>query len=207
MVTSKKSVAVVLRPLLAFGAIFLVSLNVFAQTGETTNQNVAPATEKAVVSPETKQSPETATHSQESFPVGRYLTGGLVGTVAGFGIGHVIVDRYPSTGLIYTIGEGAGALTALAGLMVMGNGARDRDLAGAFVQVVFGSIIFYGGAGVFLGFKVVEIIDIWVATPFVLNDRIKKAKQASLLSLEPMFIANKNGRNLEGGGLNLRWRF
>lgn len=48
-------------------------------------------------------------------PTGKYITGGIVGSIAGFGIGHAIQSRYSDKGYIFTAAEVAGFALILSG--------------------------------------------------------------------------------------------
>lgn len=89
-----------------------------------------------------------------------YVTGGVVGSLVGFGIGHAFQGRYQRRGWIFTAGESLG-LSLLAWRAAecdrqveenKANGSKDKgcDDVGAFV-----------GFGTFLGFRIWEAIDLW----------------------------------------------
>src|SRR4051812_36567936 len=48
---------------------------------------------------------------------GRYISGGAVGSIFGFGIGHAIQGRYSEKGWIFAVGEAATGLVVAAGLL------------------------------------------------------------------------------------------
>lgn len=96
---------------------------------------------------------------------GKYITGGILGSVLGFGIGHAIQDRYSGMGLTFTIAEGAGVLIAASGLAqcdtsktdTYGNKIKCSDSASSQILL---------GYGIALGFHIWEIVDVWTgATP------------------------------------------
>ncbi len=98
---------------------------------------------------------------------GRYVTGGVIGSVIGFGIGHAIQGRYGSDrGWIFTTGEAAGFTLAIAGIGRQSctdttsynyNSNCDRSSANSLIAVGFLTM---------LGFHVWEVVDLWAgATP------------------------------------------
>jgi hypothetical protein len=82
---------------------------------------------------------------------GKYIAGGIVGTAAGFGIGHAIQGRYGSKGWIFTVTEGIGL------------GLFYYSFYSLFTNPSMFAIQFYGGLAMFLGFHIWEIIDVWAA--------------------------------------------
>ncbi|UYL09615.1 hypothetical protein B9G69_003390 [Bdellovibrio sp. SKB1291214] len=111
-------------------------------------------------------------HADDEFPktstrvpveTGKYITGGVLTSAVGFGIGHGIQGRYAEKGWIFTATETAGLAMVVAGAAscddeVQANGSKkwkcDND----------GLIL--AGFGVWIGFHVWEIVDAWTgATP------------------------------------------
>ena len=82
-----------------------------------------------------------------------YVFGGLVGAIAGFGIGHGVQGRYAKIGWAFTVGEGIGILGALAVpwiILMSGN----RSIAPEVISKV--------GWTIFGGFRLWQITDLWV---------------------------------------------
>lgn len=82
-----------------------------------------------------------------------YVFGGTVGSIAGFGIGHGVQGRYQKMGWIFTVGEGLGILSALTIpwiIRVSGN------------QSIAPEVISKVGWGLFAGFRLWQITDLWV---------------------------------------------
>jgi hypothetical protein len=94
---------------------------------------------------------------------GKYVTGGVLASTLGFGIGHGVQGRYADKGWIFTATESVGMAMLLAGAAsckeetdVYGN--KETKCSNGGLAVV--------GAGVFLGFHIWEIVDAWTgATP------------------------------------------
>lgn len=84
----------------------------------------------------------------------RYVVGGTVGTVAGFGIGHAIQRRFRPRGAVIMGAEISGLVVLVAGAIGSGYGgtAENRRNQGYIASA---------GALVFLGTRVVEIVDLW----------------------------------------------
>src|ERR1700752_2272429 len=85
---------------------------------------------------------------------GRYIGGGIVGTLFGFGIGHAIDGYYGEIGWIFTT-------TELASAIVLGSGLHNCEVdvydkrhckGGASLAVAIGGLSF-------LGLRIWEIID------------------------------------------------
>jgi hypothetical protein len=104
---------------------------------------------------------------------GQYIAGGIVGTFVGLGIGQAIQGRYLPTGLIITVGETAGLGMLIAGttqcvvntIGTLGT-QNTQDCNSSLLSV---------GLGVYLGFHLWEIIDVW-ATPPSINHRYRQLK-------------------------------
>lgn len=81
----------------------------------------------------------------------RYVTGGLVGTFVGFGLGHAIADEWTNFGWICTAGELTPLLVGAASgsFRKLGNQDHSDDLV-PIALIVSASI-----------FHVIEVVDIW----------------------------------------------
>lgn len=92
---------------------------------------------------------DTNFHGQKSLSENDgYITGGIVGTIVGLGIGHAIERRYWNKGLLFSITEG----TSIA-LIIVGAVVPMPRAAGISMTVV--------GALGLTAFKIWEIVDIW----------------------------------------------
>jgi hypothetical protein len=82
-----------------------------------------------------------------------YVVGGLVGSIVGFGIGHAVQSRYKSKGWIFTAGEGIGLLAA-------------KGIPQAMIETTGHAKDYIKLAGwtLFLGFRLWQIVDLWVYT-------------------------------------------
>ncbi len=91
--------------------------------------------------------------------VGKWITGGVLASTIGFGIGQAAQGRWRYTGWMFTVGE-AGSFVAVgyAGIdMLLNSDHRGR---GDFQPyVLFGGLILFGG------FKIWDGIDGWVGPP------------------------------------------
>ena len=114
--------------------------------------------------------------------VGQYIAGGAIGTHFGFGIGHMVQQRWMDKGWIFTIGESAAIAAMIAGIVSCEDDYNDtyyndpshkapRSSSGDSCSE--GLII--GGAIGFVGLRIWEVIDLWVAPP-AHNRRLKKLK-------------------------------
>ncbi|MFO8070366.1 MAG: hypothetical protein R6V85_00705 [Polyangia bacterium] len=131
-------------------------------------------------------------YSQGYISKGRYAFGGLVGSVVGFGIGHAIHRHYKDCGWVFTLGEGAGLLLFLSTPLLSMFSVLDY---GAVFGIGIGGIVLWGG------FKIWEIVDVWVRGHKHIVDP-KKYPGNLPVSMRFFPIAFKNG-----GGLGLVCRF
>jgi uncharacterized protein YcfJ len=108
--------------------------------------------------PAEKQVSAEVPEKSDKTPVsmGKYITGGIIGTTIGFGIGHGIQGngRYASKGWIFTAGMSAGMLASISGAVECVATTNPNCST------------FWAGTGVLLGFHIWEIVDVWTgATP------------------------------------------
>jgi len=92
---------------------------------------------------------------------GRYLGGGIAGTIIGFGVGHAIQGRYQSEGWIFTVSELGALGVATVGSVLISRAAASQQVSplGLTIGVV--------GYLVFGGLKIWEIVDVWTgAVPY-----------------------------------------
>jgi hypothetical protein len=118
--------------------------------------------------------------ADEPLSTGRYVTGGVIGSAIGFGIGHAIQGRYIPLGLIFTLGEGAGLAAAIAD-------SKASTTTGVFTSTRTN----FGTAGVIGlivlgGLHVWEIVDVWV-TGNELRRHEPAPKHASLAVFPTVF--------------------
>lgn len=127
----------------------------------------------------------------------QYVVGGVLGIYPGFGLGHAVQGRYISdNGWIFTVGEVVSLTMMMSGFTkcvgeAMSGNKECHSNTGAF------------GVLGFIGFKIWEVIDVWVAPPRI-NKRYHelKGKNISELQLAPMI----NPEN-KSGGLQLSFNF
>ncbi|MCP4446847.1 MAG: hypothetical protein GY811_16085 [Myxococcales bacterium] len=99
---------------------------------------------------------------------GQYISGGVIGSHFGFGIGHMVQQRWTDTGWIFTMGESAALTSMIVGAVSClnddtyddsarhsSNGSNDRCSRGLLI----------GGLIGFAGLRIWEIVDLWVAPP------------------------------------------
>lgn len=104
---------------------------------------------------------------------GEIAASGLLGTIIGFGTGHAVQDRYRESGWIYTVGEGTGLVILGIGIPACGEADDFFDNAGCIVGVAI------TGEVLFLGFKLVEIVDVW-AHPAIHNRRVRALEERTV---------------------------
>lgn len=127
---------------------------------------------------------------------GEYVTGGLLGTFVGFGLGHAIQGRYGSTGWIYTLAE--------TGLLV----ATTINLASCVTHQVFASDNNCSGfLGSYVGYFVVRLIetgDVWIVPPFKISkyDRVmdkldQLEKNKITMNVIPLLTSRQAGLGIQ----------
>lgn len=114
-----------------------------------------------------------------------YVVGGVLGTwPLGFGIGHAIQGRYIEKGWIFTLGEVGSGLIFISGLASCIN----QNLYSGCTN---NGVITAGLVG-FIGFRVWEIIDLWVGPPLI-NRRYHALQEQKGLAFVPMIAPTKDG--------------
>jgi len=118
-------------------------------------------------------------------PKGKWIAGGIVAYVVGFGIGHAVQDRYSDRGWIFTVGE-VGSLASI----VYGFSVLTRDVESGRWERGGGYIV--GGIIGMAAFRVWEVVDAWVAPPLH-NKKVRGLRHAlglgPQLSLEGLYLA------------------
>ena len=105
-----------------------------------------------------------------------YVTGGVIGTITGFGVGQAIHGRYWKTGWIFTLGEGAGL-----GLFFVGTAiavVHANPLLWILVpeqvnqNLTAAAAFLWAGTIVYAGFRLGDVIDLWASPTLVSSDQI-----------------------------------
>lgn len=98
------------------------------------------------------------------------VTGGVVGTVVGFGLGHLFIGKYGEQGWVYTVGE-LGSLVAISvgATAAIGDWVSGNKNGG-------GSTLLWVGIVGYYGFRIWEIVDVWVR-PGSHNERYRAIKE------------------------------
>ena len=177
----------------------LFSFSALAQTPASSPEPVPPSNKKPMY-------PITAEEQKllDRGEIGEtsYVVGAILGTwPIGFGVGHAIQGRYMEKGWIFTLGEAASIAVLIRGLNRCGYYADDWDKEDSCND---GDELVLIGALGFIGFKVWEIVDLWV-TPREINERIRTLRVRQMygaMTVEPGFIPLA-----DGGMLGLRMSF
>lgn len=147
-----------MKNFLAFIAVITLVQGVGAQSGTPTRpadqkeKNSSAASEKAE---------ETTDGTRVPVSTGKYITGGVLGSTLGFGIGHGVQGRYGSKGWIFTATEAASLSLILAGCREL----KDTDNDGDKDECNNNGLAAFGYVAL-VGFHIWEIIDVWRgATP------------------------------------------
>jgi len=99
-----------------------------------------------------------ATDTRVPVPTGKYITGGVLASTIGFGIGHGVQGRYSDKGWIFTATEVGGVA-----LLAIGSASckDEYDVYGIKTTKCSNAAIGLVGLGVLIGFHVWEIVDAW----------------------------------------------
>jgi len=132
---------------------------------------------------------------QGEISIGRYVTGGILSYVAGFGIGHAVQGRWSERGWIFTFGEVASFGAMLYGVAQCCQHQRGENyiLAGALMLAAF---------------RVWGVVDAWVVPPHH-NKQVRALRRSLGLSPPPsrygLYLAPPQTPNGSGGvaGLSL----
>lgn len=98
--------------------------------------------------------------SSDRVPVstGKYITGGVLGSILGFGIGHAVQGRWQQKGYIFTIGQSAGLLAFTTGFAQC---LKDNSENTATDCSSSQKSLMLAGYGAMIGFHIWEIVDVW----------------------------------------------
>ncbi len=99
---------------------------------------------------------------------GQVIGGTLAAGFIGFGVGQGIEGRYGERGWIFTVADSVSSMAMFTGLLAIAGGSSERS----HDQVAYGLAL--GGAAVYLGSRVWQIIDAAVA-PAAHNERYRAA--------------------------------
>lgn len=103
---------------------------------------------------------------------GRYITGGVMSAVLGFGIGHAVQGRWRERGWVFTVGGGASLLVTFIGVAdtIGCAGHSDNEQCDTSIGLLVGGYL------AFIGFRIWEIADAFVAPPSH-NARVRSLKR------------------------------
>jgi hypothetical protein len=139
-----------------------------------------------------------------------YIVGGILGTYPiGFGIGHAIQGRWYEQGQIFTWGELGSLAVAVSGAVGCINESTDGDDKWGCSDLESGLMI--AGVAGYIGFRIWEIVDVWVA-PLGHNSKFRSLQKyinttksrdeiKSSLDLVPLYSPKM------GQGLGLKFVF
>jgi hypothetical protein len=93
---------------------------------------------------------------------GQRVGGGLLGTFAGFGTGHIVYGMYGSKGWIFTVGEAASLGMAVGGAVLGISGCSTAVFEQSGSGNCGGGLaLYFVGSLTYIGFRIWEIIDVW----------------------------------------------
>lgn len=117
----------------------------------------------------------------------QYYSGGIIGTVLGFGLGHIAQKRWKNDGKVFTLGE------AVSVEVLLGTGrctSKDASLKSCSKS---SKLLYNSGLVSFIGFKVWEIIDLWNVDFNKKSDKNDQALPAAQLSFVPVVSTGAGG--------------
>lgn len=95
----------------------------------------------------------------------RYITGGVIGSVAGFGIGHAIVGEYGTMGWVFTMSQslslGVPIIAALVMAIIYWDGSAGAGGSVDQLITTWGGFL-WTGIALWAAFRIWEIVDLWV---------------------------------------------
>jgi len=116
---------------------------------------------------------------------GRYITGGIIGSAVGFGIGHAIHRRYMPLGLVFTLGEAA-AFTAFFADTSFGTSTVSGITTVRATRIGTLGVI---GLVVATGLHIWEVVDVWVTGASLREE--KHADNTPRLMIVPSVMHNE----------------
>jgi len=134
---------------------------------------------------------------QGEIPIGGWLTGGVLSTFLGFGVGQAIQGRYKSRGWMFTVGDSVATTVILIGA------ARCCGPAGNKEEYAV-----LGGLAVLVGLRIWQTIDAWIVPP-AHNRRVRALR--TRLGLAPpsygLYLAPPQTPDGSGGVAGLAIQF
>ncbi|MBA3456160.1 MAG: hypothetical protein H0T42_23880 [Deltaproteobacteria bacterium] len=111
-------------------------------------------------------------------PIGKYITGGILSYVVGFGVGHAVQGRWGEKGWIFTVGEAASMTAIIYGLLQIDHrdDYRGSEYEPDRTRDRRGQKIALAGLVGLAAFRVWGIVDAWVAPPRH-NRKVRALKQ------------------------------
>ncbi|MEZ4363749.1 MAG: hypothetical protein R3B48_26460 [Kofleriaceae bacterium] len=107
-------------------------------------------------------------------PTGRYVFGGIVSSMYGFGIGHAIQKRWTESGWLFTVGEIASLALAVHTIQRASSDCvrTEIECAGQRGYAVLTGLALLS----YTGFRIAEVTDSWSAPPHH-NDQVRAARE------------------------------
>ena len=143
---------------------------------------------------------DRSTPSVETISEGQYITGGVIGTVFGFGIGHAVQGRWTKTGWIHTTLQVGGVVVVTASYLWALPLMFTPDEKGTVtvMGIILLTTIVTGGVA-FWGSKIWEIVDVWRVP-----SSMKVVSKKRLYMAPTLYSQNNQGHFL---GMKLQYSF
>jgi len=184
------------RNLLAGLAIVMAVLNLPSSAAGAESEAMPQA-------PRPEQSESLTAEDREILDRGEYSRGdivvsGLLGTLVGFGSGHVHQGRFKERGWIFLAGEGSVVVGATAGMAGCAAGGESFGSATCFGTVAL------TGLSLLAAFKLWEIIDVWSHPPLH-NRRYREIEARRAEKISWSLHVGPNGDGGVSAGLGFRF--
>ncbi len=147
--------------------------------------------------PEEKAEPPVPLAKREEMSTSKYVLGGILGTVPGFGIGHYIQGRYEDRGRFFTKAEMI-SLGVVAVGSIAYNSFKESDYSTTERIIArTGQVLAIGGLFVYSAFHLWEIGDVWIGGASY-NRKIREEKMKSQTRVQPFIIPTSDRGGIAG---------
>ncbi len=137
---------------------------------------------------------------------GQYVTGGIVGSSVGFGIGHAIQGRYGDRGWIFTLGKSVGLGLSIAGVAGLSdsNCLNNDDIECESDDLTLTGV----GYAMMIGVHIWEVVDVWIRGKNLRQRNLELSKSSVRNSFNFAFVPTMNSnKKIDGLGAGLSFNF
>ena len=124
-------------------------------------------------------------HKKTGISTGQYVTGGILGTLIGLGVGHAIQERYTENGWLFTVSQ-------LGSVFSLGYFANQKNDLWTGLSAL-----------ALIGFKIWELIDVWWLPS---SHKIALYEEENSFYIAPLLYSyNNSSQKIFGLSLGLKW--